>query len=119
MEKTRRKVRPIARKRRNYIYLLLAILFAILTGYIFFSYPPEHKFLAANFGFPIVPFFLISLIAVIYNLLVFIFIQKTQAVLVSVLLLIYLILRLIGLTHWLFALLFLALFTCETIQPMT
>ncbi len=110
MEKSRRKIRPIARKRRNYLFPLLGILFAIVAIYIFFSFAPESKLAIANFGIPILPIFLVSLTLFIYSLFRFIFINKTQALLFSVLLLFYLILRLIGLTHWIFAALFLALF---------
>ena len=110
MEKTRRKVRPIARKRHNFVYLLLAILFAILTGYLFFNFPPDHKFEIANFGFPILPIFLASLIGFIFSACTFIFIQKAQGIIISTLILLYLILRLLGLTHWIFLFLFLGLF---------
>ncbi len=113
LQKSRRKtekVRPIARKRHNFIYLLLAILLGILTVYLFLNFPPNYKFPISNFGIPVLPIFLATLTAFIFSLLTFIFIQKTQGIIISLLLLLYLILRLLGLTHWLFALLFLALF---------
>lgn len=114
MEKTRRKsakLRPIARKRHNFAYLLLAILFAISTAYIFLSFPPEHKLQLSSFGIPVLPIFLASSTGFIFSSLTFIFIQKTQGLLFSLLVLSYLILRLIGLTHWIFAVMFIALFS--------
>lgn len=113
MEKTRRKsakLRPIARKRHNFIYLLLAILFGISTVYIFVTFPPEHSFALSNFGIPVLPIFLLSLTVFIFSSLTFIFIQKTQGIILSLLILFYLILRLIGLTHWIFLVMFIALF---------
>lgn len=113
MEKTRRKsakLRPIARKRHNFIYLLLSILLAISTVYLFLTFPPEHSFALSNFGIPVLPIFLASLTGFIFSTLTFIFIQKAQGIILSLLILFYLILRLIGLTHWIFGVMFLALF---------
>ena len=110
MEKSRRKVRPIARKRHNYIYLLLAILLAISTVYLFLNFPPDYSFEIANIGIPILPIFLASSIGSIFSACTFIFIQKAQGIILSLLVLVYLIFRLIGLTHWIFAILILALF---------
>ncbi|KKQ34316.1 MAG: hypothetical protein US51_C0043G0004 [Microgenomates group bacterium GW2011_GWA2_37_6] len=110
MEKTRRKVRPIARKRHNFVYLLLAILFAILTGYIFLNFPPDYKFEIANIEIPILPIFLVSLTGFIFSACTFIFIQKLQGFIISSFILFYLVLRLIDLIHWIFAVMFLALF---------
>ena len=110
MEKTRRKVRPIARKRHNFVYLLLAILLTILTVYLFINFPPDYKLPISNFQLPILPIFLASLTGFIFSILTFIFIQKTQGIIISSLILLYLILRLIGLNHWIFLFLFLALF---------
>ena len=117
-------MRPIARKRHNFVYLLLAILLAILTVYLFINFPPDYKFQIpalpastrgepagrSNFGVPILPIFLVSLTGFIFSTLTFIFIQKTQGIIISSLILLYLILRLIGLNHWIFLFLFLALF---------
>jgi len=110
VEKTRRKVRPIARKRHNYLYLLLAILFAITTGYIFINFPPYHKFTIANFGIPILPIFFTSLGLLIFSLSTFLFIQKYHGVVITLLFSGYMLMRLIGLTHWLFFVLILGLF---------
>ncbi|OGH32270.1 MAG: hypothetical protein A3E70_00095 [Candidatus Levybacteria bacterium RIFCSPHIGHO2_12_FULL_40_44] len=110
MDKMRIRIKPIARKRHNFVYLLLAILLAISTAYIFFSFSPEYKFTVLNSGVPVLPIFLTSLIGFIFSVLTFIFIQKTQGIVISLLILFYLILRLVGLTHWLFGALFLALF---------
>jgi hypothetical protein len=104
------KVKPIARKRHNYIYLFLAILLGIGIGYIFINFPPSYKIPIQNFGLPILPFFLLAIAAFIYSTLTFIFIQKTQGILASVFITVYLILRIIGLTHWIFLALLLALF---------
>ncbi|GEM_PF-2705588 len=110
MEKSRRRLRPIARKRHNFVYLLLAILLTILTVYLFINFPPDYRFAVSNFGVPILPIFLVSLTGFIFSTFTFIFIQKTQGLIISFLILIYLILRLLGLTHWIFLFLFLALF---------
>lgn len=110
MDKSRRKLKPIAKKRRNFVFFLLAVLFAILTGYIFFTFPPDHKFKILKVGISIVPIFLASFFFFLYSTLRFIIIKKVQAVLISGLLFSYLLLRLFGLTHWIFTVLFLSLF---------
>lgn len=104
------KPRPIARKRHNYIYLLLSILFGILTVYIFYNFPPGYKFPISEIEIPVLPIFFISLAGFIFSLLTFIFIQKTQGLIVSFFVILYLIIRIMGLTHWIFALLVVALF---------
>ena len=112
MVKTRRKIKlkPIARKRRNYIYLLISILFAITTGYVFLNFPPDYKIPVSNFEIPILPIFLISLFVLIFSFLTFIFKRKVQGLIFSSFILVYLGLRLAGLTHWIFLFLILALF---------
>lgn len=110
MEKTRRKIRPIARKRHNFIYLLLAILFAISTGYITVNFPPDHMFEIANIKLSIFPFFFISLSVFVFSLTIFLFKRKSQGTIIASFILAYLIIRLIGLTHWLFAVLIFSLF---------
>lgn len=111
------KPRPIARRRHNYFYLLLAILLGILTGYLFLNFPPNYKFQipalsigGSNFGIPVLPIFLASLTGFIFSTITFIFIQKTQGIIISLSVLFYLILRLSGLTHWIFAAMIIALF---------
>ncbi len=104
------KLSPIARKRHNYIYLILAILFGVATAYLFINYPPEYSFQLSNIGIPTLPIFLFCFIAAIFTALTFVFIQKTQGLIVSSLVLVFLLMRLAGLTHWIFALLLLALF---------
>lgn len=110
MKKTRRKIKPIARKRHNYIYLLLAILFAILTGYIFLNFPPEFKFQFLNLKISIIPFFFISFSIFIFSLTTFLFIQRLHGILFVIFILGYISMRLVGLTHWIFLLLVVALF---------
>lgn len=109
------KLKPIARRRRNYIYLLLAILFAIFALYIIKNFPPFYKFPVMNIGIPVLPVFLITLAGFIYSILTFIFIQKTQGILVSFFIIIYLVLRLLGLTHWGFGVIILILFIVSEI----
>ena len=104
------KPRPIARKRHNYIYLLLGILFAVATIYLVVNFPPTYKFGAMDFAIPILPIVLISLVGFIFCTLTFFFREKTQGIIVSAFVILYLILRLIGLTHWIFAVLSIALF---------
>ncbi|MBI4098125.1 MAG: hypothetical protein HY426_03720 [Candidatus Levybacteria bacterium] len=110
MIKTRRKIRPIARKRYNFLYLLFAILFAISTGYIFVNFSPNHKFELSNFEIPILPIFLTSLSVFVFSFITFLLKRKLQGIIVFSFILFYLVIRLIGLTHWLFGVLIIALF---------
>lgn len=104
------KMRPIARRRRNYVYLLFSILLAIALMYVIKNLPPSYMIPVMNFGFPILPVFFLLLAGFIYSLLTFIFIQKTQGILVAFFVILYLILRLLGLTHPIFAVIILVLF---------
>ena len=114
MEKTRRKVRPIARKRHNYIYLLASILFAISTGYILFNFPPEYKIEISNFNIPvqipILPIFFLSLSVFVFSLITFLFFRKIQGAIFVIFILGYIAMRLAGLTHFIFLILVIALF---------
>ena len=107
---TPKKIKPIARKRHNYIYLLIVILFGIITIYIIKTFPPTYKIPIQSVELPILPLFFISLVGFIFSALTFIFIKKTQGIIVSIFVVTYLILRLIGLTHWIFLILVIALF---------
>ena len=102
-------MRPIARKRHNYLYLLFAILLAIITAYLFVNFPPYHKFQIANLGIPILPIFFTLLGLLIFSLSTFIFIQKNHGVIITLVALVYLLMRAIGLTHWIFLVLVLGL----------
>lgn len=108
--KTRRKIKPIARKRHNYVYLLISILFLIATIYIVFNTSPNGNLMIKNFGIPSIPLFLISLFILLYFFFTFLLIKKIQGLLISGFNTFYVILRIIGLTHWLFLILFIALF---------
>jgi hypothetical protein len=113
LQRTRRelpKPRPIARRRHNFIYLLLGILFGVGSVYLFFNFPPTYKFGAMDFAVPILPIFLATLAGTIFCTLTFFFREKIQGIIVSTFVVLYLVLRLIGLTHWIFLLLTLALF---------
>jgi uncharacterized membrane protein YhaH (DUF805 family) len=111
MEKvTRRKIKPIARKRRNYVYLLLSILTGILTVYMLLSYAPDYKITASNLAIPLFPFFIASLLVFVFSTINFVFIQRMHGLLASIFLFFYLLFRLLGLTHWIFVVLFIALF---------
>jgi hypothetical protein len=113
LQKSRRKQekpRPIARKRFNFFYLLLAILFVITTIYLFLNFPPTYKISLFKFSIPILPVFMTSLAASIFCTFTFIFKRKTQGFIFAVFTITYLIIRLLGLTHWIFGFLFLALF---------
>ena len=105
-----KKIKPIARRRRNYIYILLAILLAIALMYIVKNLPPSYAIPVSNLKMPILPIFFLAFAGFIYSLLTFIFIQKTQGILISFFVILYLILRLLGLTHWGFGIIILALF---------
>ena len=113
LQRSRRKpekLKPIARKRFNFFYLLLAILFGILTAYILINFPPSYKISVYMLSIPIVPIFIISLAGSIFCIFTFIFKRKLQGIIFSVFVILYLILRLLGLTHWIFLVLILALF---------
>ena len=107
--KTRRKLKPIARKRHNYIYLLISILLAIIISYLFVNFSPFHKFRISNISIPILPIFFASFGFLIFSLSTFIFIGKHHGVIITLVTLGYLIMRLIGLTHWIFLVLVLGL----------
>lgn len=109
MEKTRRKLKPIARKRHNYIYLLFAILLSIICAYMLVNFSPFHKFQIASIGIPILPIFFTLLGLLIFSLSVFLFIQKQHGVIITLISLLYLLMRVIGLTHWIFLVLVLGL----------
>ena len=113
VQRSRRKIeklKPIARKRHNYIFLFISILLGILSLYLFIKFPPEHMFQVSNFMIPVIPIFLASLAGFIYFLTTFIFIQKTQAVILSILITTLLITRLLGFTHFIFLIMFLVIF---------
>jgi len=110
VEKNKLKLRPIARKRHNYLYLLISILFGILTAYIFFNYPPEGNIKLQNVLLPVIPVFFITLSIFIYSLATFLFFRPIQGVLFVIFILGYVAMRLIGLTHWIFLILLFALF---------
>jgi hypothetical protein len=113
LQKSRRKPekpRPIARKRFNFFYLLLSILFAITTIYLFLNFPPSYKISIYKFSMPIIPVFMASLATFIFCIFTFIFKRKTQGIIFAVFTIVYLIIRLLGLTHWIFLVLILALF---------
>ena len=107
--KTRKKLKPIARKRHNYIYLLIAILLTIITSYLFVNFSPFHKFLISAVTIPILPIFFAILGLLIFSLSTFIFIGKQHGVVITLIVLGYLLMRLIGLTHWIFLTLSIAL----------
>ncbi len=109
LAKTRKKVRPIARKRHNYIYLLISVLLGIIISYLFVNFSPFHKFQISNLSLPILPVFFASLGLLIFSLSTFIFIGKQHGVIITLIILGYLLMRLIGLTHWIFLILSIAL----------
>lgn len=100
--KKRPKIKPIARKRHNYAYLLASILLLILISYLFVNFSPFHKFQISNLLIPILPIFFTFLGLLIFSLSTFLFIQKQHGVVLTLTILGYLLMRLIGLTHWIF-----------------
>lgn len=108
--KTRRKLKPIARKRHNYVYLLFAILFSIILTYLIINSSPNQPIEFKGLGIPTKPLFLISIFGFLYSLFTFILIQRIQGLLIAGFTTAYISLRFIGLTHWLFLILFIALF---------
>lgn len=113
MERTRiRKIKKtsINFRNHNFIYLLFFILFIIITSYIIYNFPPNHNFNIINLSIPVFPFFLIFLSLSIFSLFTFLFIRKLQGFLFSAFILFYIFLKLLGLTHFIFAILLIALF---------
>lgn len=104
------KIKPIARKRRNFVYLLLSILIFIGLSYLFFNFSPNSPIEFIGIGIPTKPIFLGLIFGFLYSLFTFIFIKKEQGLLIAGFTTVYLLLRFIGLTHWLFLILFVALF---------
>lgn len=104
------KTKPIARRRRNYVYPLLSILIFIGLSYIFFNFSPIKPIELKGFEIPTKPIFLIAIFGLLYTAVTFISNKKSQGLLVATLTTGYLLLRFIGLTHWLFLILFIALF---------
>ena len=104
------KLRPIARKRHNYLFLLLAILSGILTIYLIVSSPPEESINLQYFTISIIPIFFISLSIFIFSLGSFLFFRPIQGIIFVIFILSYIAMRLIGLTHWIFLLLVITLF---------
>lgn len=89
------KLRPIARKRRNYVYLLIAILFGIISFFIVFNNPPSYKFTIMNISIPILPILLVTFTISIFSLFTFIFKKKVYGAVVSGIILSVLIFRLL------------------------
>lgn len=104
------KLRPIARKRHNYIYLFLSILFAISLGYLIKNFPPGFDYPVMNIGIPILPLFFVLIAGLFFSLLTFILIQKTQGIIVSFFVITFLLLRFYGFNHWIFAVIIISLF---------
>ncbi len=96
------KLKPIARKRHNYAYLLASVLFLILISYLFVNFSPFHKFVISNLKIPILPIFFTLLGLLFFSLSTFLFIQKQHGVVLTLTILGYLLMRLVGLTHWIF-----------------
>ncbi len=114
--KKRPKIKPIARKRHNYAYLLASILLSILISYLFVNFSPYHKFQVpalpaggSNISIPILPIFFTLLGILIFSISTFLFIQKQHGVVLTLTILGYLLMRLIGLTHWIFLILVIGL----------
>lgn len=108
------KPRPIARKRYNYLYLLLSILFFISTLYIFYNFPPGYNLNLSKINIPvkipIFPIFIISLSIFIFSIVTFITKRRLQGAIFIVFIISYLFMRIQGLTHWIFLGLLIALF---------
>lgn len=112
LQKTRlkNKAKPIARRRRNVVYLLISILILIGLAYLFFNFSPNKPIEVKGIHIPTKPIFLVGIFGFLYTLFTFILIKQIQGLLVASFTTIYLLLRFIGLTHWLFLILFIALF---------
>lgn len=104
------KLKPIARKRFNFLYLLIAFLFGIITAYIIYNFPPTYVFTFERFSISIFPFFVISLSVFIFSLITFMTKKRSQGIIFTLLIIGYLLMRTQGLTHWIFLTLILALF---------
>lgn len=117
LQKTRlkNKTKPISRRRHNYAYLLLAILFSIILTYLVVNTSPNQPLAIKSIEIPTRPLFLLSILGLLYSAFTFLLIKKIQGVLIAGFTTLYILLRFIGLTHWIFLILFIALFvTTET-----
>lgn len=100
---------PLRRTKRNFSYLLLAILFLISTGYIFYNFAPTGNFDLNFIKIPVLPIFLISFSGFIFSLTTFILIRKLQGAIFTTFVLFYIFLRVAGLTHFIFLLILITL----------
>jgi hypothetical protein len=100
------KLKPIARKRHNLAYLLLSILLILFAGYLLTNFSPNDKLGII----PIFPIFFLTFGLLIYSMTTFVFREKHHGAILAILMSFYLFLRLLGLTHWIFAVMFIALF---------
>lgn len=89
------KLRPIARRRRNYVYLLLGILFGIISFFIVVNNPPNYNFVLANISVPILPILLTTATISVFSLFTFIFNKKLYGAVIAGILLSILIFRLL------------------------
>lgn len=109
----KRKKRPI------WLLVLSSLLLASLV-YLVLNFPPTHKFTIYNLSFDpwlrtkgqftILPLFFILLFSTLYSLFTALLSNKRRGLLIALFFSIYLILRLINLTHPFFLILLIALF---------
>lgn len=101
-------------KKFPYPLLVLSILFLGITLYSIFHFPPSYSFGLFTFTLPLFPFVLLSFILFLFCTISFVSRSLIHGILLSVCTLLYLLLRLAGLTSLFFLVLILAL--CITLE---
>lgn len=92
----------LRRSKRNYSFLLLSVLFLIITGYILCNFAPKESFNLKIIKIPVLIVFLLSLSGFIFSLTTFILVRKMQGAIFTTFVLLYIFLRVAGLTHFIF-----------------
>src|SRR3972149_9615852 len=98
------------RRRRKFYFLVLSIISLVSLLYLVFVFPPIYQFQISNFKFQILYPAFILLFSFLYFLFSYVFTDKKQGLLIGGLAVLYLILRMVILTHPLFLILLLILF---------
>jgi len=99
------------RKTKLYLpYLFLAFIAFGFLGFLLINFPPNYSLKTINFTFPIIYLFLALTFLSLFLLGTFIFRGRIHGIILSVLAMLYLVLRVIGIRQIFFLFLIIALF---------
>ncbi len=98
------------RGRRPWLLFIPGVLSLAALSYLVYYYPPDYQFLISNFQIPVLPVWFVLLFIAVYGIFSFFLNSKRRGFMLSLFAVIYLLLRLNGLTHLLFLLLLIVLF---------